>query len=206
MTQDTSIDDEWLRWIEIQKLATKEWFQEDNVAGAIEILDRYLASGAGDGCGDLNREAIAFRGTLKEDCGDLAAAKKDFMAALVLAPEPDHVRFELEDSIAGLSVKLGDLEDADRWFSAALQSAAEDPRVAGGGFLIRFIRFRGQKGLTREELGLTKKIIHQSWSLLRVEGEPDLNDLMATCARLVEARKGPFSAERPPAPKAYSEQ
>jgi len=39
----------------------------------------------------------------------------------------------------------------------------------------------------------------------RVMGEPDSADLEGTCKRLLKAQQGPFSAERPPTPKAYLE-
>jgi len=198
---DTSTDSEWLEWIELQKSVVKTGFAQGDVPEAIEMLDRYLAESRPD---DLKREALAFRADLCSTEGDLEAAKADFLSALNLAAEQDHVRFELEDSLVRISVEQGDSEEADKWFRAALRTAAADPRVAGGGLLLRLLSFRGKDGLTDEEHGLVAQIVRQSWHLLRVEGEPDLEDLEGTARKLIEAQRGPFSADRPPAPKTYS--
>lgn len=37
------------------------------------------------------------------------------------------------------------------------------------------------------------------------EGEPDLDELEETARKLIEAQRGPFSADRPPTPKPYSD-
>jgi hypothetical protein len=76
-----------------------------------------------------------------------------------------------------------------------------DPRVAGGAFSLRFLRIRGEQELTEEEQLLVRKVVHQSWNLLRVVGEPDLGDLEAICRELIEVQKGPFSAERSRRPR-----
>ncbi len=193
-------DAQWMEWIEVQKAATRTAFEEENPAAAIAELDEYLA---GEHPADLTREAVAFRATLHEEAGDLPAAKEDFLLALSFATEPDHVRFELQDCLAATSTKLGEAAQADKWYSAALRTAASDPRVAGGGFLLRFLRLRGERGLSEEELLIAKQVLQQSWHLLGVEGEPDLTNLKASAKKLVEAQRGPFSAERPLAPKAY---
>lgn len=202
MTNTEASNRKWLRWIELQKTATKMWLENEDLPAAIAVLDRYLAEDLPE---ELRREATAFRGTLYEEQGDFAAAKSDFLSALKFAVEPDHIRFELQDSLAVISRRLRDAKEADIWYRAALQTAAADPRVAGGGFLLRLLKFRGERGLNDEEQQLAQKVIHQSWHLLRVEGEPDLSDLEGTARRLIEAQRGPFSAERPPLPKAYSE-
>jgi tetratricopeptide (TPR) repeat protein len=201
MTKIKASDTEWLQWIEIQKAATEKGLVGEDLPSAIEMLDRYLA---GDLPHDLRREAVAFRATLYQEQGNLAAAKSNFLSALELAVELDHVRFELEDSLAEISKKLGDTEEADKWYVASLRTAAADPRVAGGGFLLRLLKFRGERGLNNEEQKLVRKVVHQSWHLLRVEGEPDLSDLVGTARKLRKAQLGPFSAERPLTPKAYT--
>lgn len=189
-------ESEWQEWNEVQKAVTQAGLVEDDLSAAIAILNRFLAD---DLPAALRREVIALRGTLCQEQGDLESAKTDFLAAVRLAAE-GYVRFELEDTLAEISRKLGDIQDADNWYTAALETGASDPRVAGGGFLLRFLKFRGVRGLSHEEHQLAKKMAHQGWRLLRVEGEPDLGDLEGTAKQLVEAQRRPFTAERPPAP------
>jgi len=141
---------------------------------------------------------------ISQDRGDLHAAKADFIAALESASDRDFVRFELEDTIANVCGELDDSKSTEKWFVAALRTAAADPRVAGGGFLLRFLRFRGARGFSEEERRLVERVVRQSWHLLRVEEQPDLTDLEATCRKLIEAQRGPFSAKRPPTPKVYA--
>ncbi len=69
--------------------------------------------------------------------------------------------------------------------------------------LVHLLKLRGEKGLNEEEGRLAEKVVKQSWHLLGVEGEPDLADLQATAKKLIEAQGRPFSADRPPSPKAF---
>ena len=207
MTKKTSTrqiaasESEWLHWIEIQKSATQIWLQGRGSAAILE-LDRFLAS---DPPYDLRRDAIAFRGCIHEDEKNMTAAKADFLSALAIAEEHDLERYSIEVSLAGLCGSSGDLKEAEEWYLKALRTAASDPKTSGAGTLLHLLRLRGELGLTEEERRLVKIVVHQAWSLLRVEGEPDLSDLEGTARKLIIAQRGPFSAERPPAPRAYSE-
>jgi tetratricopeptide (TPR) repeat protein len=193
----SATDSEWVEWVELQKLVLKTGLEQRDVSAAIEMLNHYLAERLPE---DLRREALAFRATLFEEEGQLGSAKSDFLSALELAPQPDYVRFELEDSLAHISEKQGSYQEANKWFGAALDTAARDPRVAGGAFILRMLRFRSNQGFTDEEHRLIRQVIQQSWHLLRVEGDPDLEDLEGTARKLIEAQSIPFSADRPPAP------
>lgn len=191
MMVNSAADSEWLQWIELQKEVAKTWLEEGRPADATIVLDRYLTADLPE---DLRREGTAFRAMLHREQGDLAAAKSDFLAALELAEDRDHVRFELEDSIAVISQELNDRKEAGKWYLSALRTAAADPRVVGGGFLLRYLRFRGDKNLTIEEKQLANKVVHQSWRLLQIDGEPDLENLEVTASRLIEAQQHPASS------------
>jgi tetratricopeptide (TPR) repeat protein len=202
MTKNTANDEEWLRWIAVQKAVCRIWLEQGNGAAAIAELDRFVASNPPQ---DLRREAVAFRGSIHEDQDDRDAARADFLSALAIADAYGFERYSIEISLAGISRRTGDLAQLEMWYLRALRSAANDPTISGAGTLLKLLRFRGEKGLTEEELLLVKKVVYQAWSLLRVEGEPDLSDLEGAAMRLMKAGKGPFSANRPPAPRAYSE-
>lgn len=199
MSNRNSTENEWLAWIEEQKVATRAWLQSD-LPGAIETIDRFLATNPPL---DLRRQAIGFRGSLHQEQGDLAAAKSDFLAAQALAERADFERCTLEESAGDVSHQLGDIAEAERWYLEALRTAAADPRISGGGVLVHLLKLRGEKGLNEEEGRLAEKVVKQSWHLLGVEGEPDLADLQATAKKLIEAQGRPFSADRPPSPKAF---
>lgn len=166
------------------------------------MLDEFVAS---EPPLAVKRQAIGFRGSLYDEAGDLHAAKSDFLGALELSQDRDFERYTLEESVAAICQRLRDDVEAERWSLRALKTAAADPKTSGAGALQRLLRIRGDRALIETEQRLAERVVHQAWHLLRVEGEPDLADLEAACKKLMEAQKGPFSAERPPAPRAYSE-
>jgi tetratricopeptide (TPR) repeat protein len=200
MSREATTDPGWLEWIEIQKAATRLWMQ-GNFEAAIGEINHYLAQ---EPRLDLRRQAIGFRGSIHEEQGDLEAARNDFSRAHELSEEPDFERYTLLLSLGGIAKRRGGFEEAENWFLTALQTAAADPKTSGAGALLQLLQLRGERGLTEQEHRLAEKVVYQGWSLLRVVGQPDLTDLIATAKKLIEAKKGPFSAERPPSPQAYT--
>jgi hypothetical protein len=184
------------RWTEVQKAALRE----ESVANGIAVVDDYLRA---EPPLDLKRQALGFRGSLNEERGDLAAAKADFLAARELAEKADFERYTLEGSAAAVSQRLGQTAEAEHWCLEALKTAAADPTTSGASALLRLLGLRGDRGLREDEEPLVERVIYQASHLLRVEGEPDLEDLEGTAKKLIEAQRGPFSADRPPTPKAY---
>jgi len=183
-------------WTEVQKAALRE----KSVADGVRVIDDYLRATPSVA---FKRQALGFRGSLHEEHGDLAAARADFLAARELAEEADFERYTLEGSAAAVSQQLGQLDEAEQWCLEALKTAAADPTTSGASALLRLLGLRGQRGLRNEEQPLIERVVYQAWHLLRVEGEPDLEDLEGTARKLIDAQRGPFSADRPPAPKAY---
>lgn len=201
MTPESPTEEQWTAWFDLQRIATHVWFEGD-LPQAIAMLDEFVASRPPS---PIERQAVGFRGSLHEEAGDLQAAKEDFLTALELSEDRDFERYTLEESVAVISERLGDGVEAERWCMRALMTAAADPKTSGAGSLLRLLRLRGEQRLSSEEHQLAKKVVYQAWSLLRVEGEPDLSDLGATAKRLLKAQRGPFSADRPPTPKAYQD-
>jgi tetratricopeptide (TPR) repeat protein len=199
-TKRDATDSEWLQWIEVQKSATQTWLLSEDLETAITTLDQFLAFACSM---DLQRDAIAFRGSLRKEQGDLEKAKSDFSTALAIAEEYGLETSSLEISLAGIFRLEGALLEAEEWSLRALRTAAADPKIAAGGVLLRFLRLRGEKGLSEDERQLVEKVVRQSWHLLRVEGEPALENLQGTAQKLIEAQGRPSSAEHPPSPKAF---
>lgn len=185
-TQPTNA--EWLYWVEVQKKVTETWADGD-LAGAIGLIDRYLEGVASS---DLRRKAVAFRGDLHEERGDRGAAMADFQLAHSLSEKPDYERYTLEIALGGISEMLGSLKTAEHWYVRALKTASTDPTTSGGTALLRFLKIRRNQGLAEEERLLAEKVLRQSWHLLRVEGEPDFDDLEVTVKKLVAAQGRQF--------------
>lgn len=183
-----STDPDWISWFETQKKATEVWAEGD-LAGAISLVNRYLE---GIVLPDIRRRAIAFRGDLHEEQGSREAAKADFQLAYSLSETPDYERYTLEIALGGLSESLGDLKTADAWYIRALETASADPTTSAASGLIRLLKLRRDQGLNEEERRLVEKVLRQSWHLLRVEGEPDFDDLEVTTKKLVAAQGRQF--------------
>jgi len=191
-----STDDEWTEWVEVQKAALRE----GELSAGIGVVDAYLQA---EPPLDLRRQALGFRGSLRQEQGALNSAKDDFLAARKLAEKPDFERYTLEQSAAAVSQELGQIEEAERWYLEAMKTAVDDPTTSGASALRRLLERRGDRGLSEEEGALAERVVHQAWHLLRLEGEPDLDDLEGTARKLIEAQRSSFSADRPPAPKTY---
>jgi tetratricopeptide (TPR) repeat protein len=179
-----STDDEWLRWIEVQKSATHTWFDGD-LHGAIEIIDQFVASNPPI---DLRRQAIGFRGSIYQEQGDLVKAMNDFLAARSLTEMPDFERYTLEESAAAVSYELGDTAGAERWYLEALKTAAADARSSGASVILHLAKIRGDAGLTVEERLLAETVIKQAWDLHKLPGSPDLHDILAATRTVIQAQ------------------
>jgi tetratricopeptide (TPR) repeat protein len=182
-----STEEEWLRWIEIQKSATHVWLN-GSLSRAVEIVNLFIASNPPL---DLKRQAIGFRGSLYEEQGDLAAAKSDFLTARNLADSRDFERCSLEEAAAFVSYELGETAEAERWYLEALRTAAADPRASGGSVLSHLLEIRGEVGLTAEERLLAEEVVKEGWRFHELSGSPELHDLRAAAQALVRAQSTP---------------
>ena len=198
MPEQESNEAEWLAWIEVQKSAVTTCIEGD-LTGAIKIVDEYLLSSPAP---DLARQAIGYRGSLRETQGDLIGAEQDFRKAIEMSEHPDYERFTLEDSVAGLYERRGDLETAAWWYVRALETAAKDPTTSGATALRRLLRLRAPGALNQIEQSLAERVVRQAWHLFRLEGAPDFSNLAATLETIIKAHGRPFSADAPPSPKA----
>ena len=100
-------------------------------------------------------------------------------------PCPDYERYTLEIALGGISEALGDLKTADYWYVKALETASSDPTTSVGLGLLRLLELRRGRGFDEEERRLAEKALRQSWRLLQIEGEPNLDDLEATTRKLL---------------------
>lgn len=187
MRSDQDSQEEYLPWIEVQKKATEIWIAGD-VAVAIGLINRYLKEAPSI---DLRRRALAFRGDLYEDCGNLEAAKADLSSAHKLSNQPDYERYTIELSLGSIAEALGDPEAADSWYLQALETASVDATTSGGSAIRRLLKLRGERMLAEDERHLAERVIRQGWHLLSVEGEPDFQDLKGTARKLIEAQSRP---------------
>jgi tetratricopeptide (TPR) repeat protein len=185
MNQQRSSEGQWLHWIEIQRQATSTWLN-GNLSEALALIDRYVESSPPI---DLKRQAIGFRGSLHEEQGNLHAAKKDFLMARGLSGQPDFERCTLEESMASVSARLGDVREAEKWYWQAIETAASDPRAINGITLIHFLDIREPEGLSHMEQQVIEGVLSEAWKFHNLPGAPDLQDLRVSANQLIELRR-----------------
>ncbi len=188
MKSQTSTDPECLRWTEVQTRVI-ELSRTSGFEAAIGEVNAFLGQSPPL---DLERQAIGFRGDLRSEQNDLQGAREDYLIARSLSEEVDFERFTLDLAIGVVSEQLGDTVDAERWFIAALESAAEDPTTCGISALKHLSRLRNSFELSPEERRLAERVVAQGWRVLRLPGSPDLSDLWASARRVSQAQGKPL--------------
>jgi hypothetical protein len=191
MSQHISSDAEWLKWIEVQKRATRSWLT-GNISDAISLVTSYVESGPPL---DLKRQAVGFRGSLHQEAGNLEEAKSSFVVALELSDTFDFERATLEESIAAISMQLGDANQAGTWYLRAIETARRDPLALNAASLLRFLAIREPMGLSRVEQELIEEVILAAWTFYRLPGHPNLSDLRSCVDLLGEAQEKPRRPE-----------
>lgn len=193
MTHQNS-DRDWLEWIEVQKRAARALAEADLVS-AINEVEEYLRQEPG---AELQGEALGFRALLREDGGALEEAKQDLLAAISLSQPASYQRYTLQLALGSVVEKLGEPDEAASYYSNALETVANDPSTSGGSAVLRLLQHRGDHGLKPEERALASRVIQQSWQFLRLEGEPDLEDLAQAAEALVKAQGQRLPGARAP--------
>lgn len=202
MNKRYSTDAERLDWIGVQRKAV-EILIDGNFNAAIRLVNRYLEGAVPR---DLQRQAIAFRGDLREEQGDREAARTDFNHAHGLSEKPDYERYTLEIALGGISEALGDLRAADHWYVRALETASSDPTTSVGLGLLRLLELRRGRGIDEDERRTAEKALRQAWRLLQIEGErsgppsASFSPLMPSLSREPLARLQDHERDRPRTP------
>ena len=129
--------------------------------------------------------ALMCRGTVREDENDWVAAATDFEAAIVLLPDASYARFTAQLSAASANEHLGNDAAAERRTLAALETCAAASEPISGAPALRRLFARPQP-VVGEPLALAKRVARQSWHVLNLPGEPDLDDMPDTVRRLLD--------------------
>jgi len=182
-----SSDQAWSDWIEVQKRALRS-LNESDTAAATAAVESYLERVEFD---DLRSDALAFRASIHEQQGDSRKALEDLRAAHELARD-SYQRYSLELSLGRLFEDLDRSQEALQWYFRALETATDHGSTAAGTALLRVLKIRGEKDLSPDERRLAEKSAKESWHLLRMKGEPDLQHLEKTALLLIEAQSRPL--------------
>jgi hypothetical protein len=159
----------------------------DFLAAVVEI-DRLL-----EGLDDqrVRSEALAFRGTLRDDEGHLLDAKRDYREAHVISARLQYPRYTIELSLARVCERLGEVDEAATWYKHALRTAADGEEIAGGSALEGVLRIVGEANLTDEDRSLCRAVVQKSWSVLHLRIEPNVNDLLGSAQTIMKAATDP---------------
>lgn len=174
-----------MSWVAVQKSVVQTWM-EQGPAKAIAGLESELDLSRSV---EVRREALAFRASLFDDLGDVGKAEEDFLAAYDLACLHRLEKYSIEISLAALFKRNQAKNKAEEWYLKALRTASSDPNISGAGILRKLMKLRNDSSFKGAEKELVETVVKQSWTLLGLQGEPDLDRLSRSIHRLLEAER-----------------
>ena len=122
--------------------------------------------------GLARREALAMRGTISTQLGDLDRAEQDLSLALETTPAGTYSRYVIELGLAQVSERRSDATRAARWYRAAIGTLLGGERFSGSVALEGLIRTVGLTGLDSKDEELLRLGCRHSWTVMRLEGDP----------------------------------
>lgn len=140
----------------------------------------------GDVFAEFRRESLNYRSIVLEWLGRFDDALADLRAAHALCEAPSNSRYALELAIATDARRRGDADEELTWNRRALATAAADPTIAGYGAALDVLERAGEAGLSAEDRDHTVATIKQGWTILGLDGEPDLSDLHGALQRMLQ--------------------
>jgi tetratricopeptide (TPR) repeat protein len=164
---------------------------------SISILDEILAN---EIYPDLRRDAFGYRALFFEDIGRFDEAKADLLSSCSLIP-PDPIgaatfaRSVTEQGIGRICEKQSKIQEAKEWYMKALMTIKKGDACDGGSALKSLLTLVGEGNLSDEARALCNAVAIKSWKLLRIPGEPDLNNLAEATQRIIEAMGKPRPKE-----------
>lgn len=174
-------------WIEVQRKLS-DLLQKRDLTAALSEVEAFLLS-------TKNREsrsdALGFKGLLKKELGALEEAKAAYLEAHATSQPSSFMRYVHELCLGEVCEAQHAVDEALSWYKSALRTCRSGGGISGGGALQSYLRHRRDEDLTAEEHALCVAVVKQSWELLRLGGEPDLQDLAKTVSALVKAQSTP---------------
>ncbi|MFC1770108.1 hypothetical protein ACFLZI_03540 [Nitrospirota bacterium] len=149
---------------------------------------------------DLRCDAYGYRAAFLEQLGRLDEAIEDWLSSYsLITPNPlrDVIfkRYVTELRIGGVCEKQSKNQAATEWYKKALTTICEGEGTSGGSALKSFINIVGEKNLKDNEKALCNEVVLKSWELMhtlgRLEGEPNLTNLMETAEVIIKAESKP---------------
>lgn len=166
---------------------------------AISIISNVLETETYD---DLRCEAFGYRAVFYEKTGRLDEALKDELQAysLIVPSKPigavTFTSYVAELRIAGIHEKQSNYIEALKWYKKALKTISKGEGTSGGLALKSVIRMVGEDKLTDEERMLCNEVTMKSWKLMhslgRLEGAPDLKNLLRAADEIIKAESKPI--------------
>jgi len=181
MTDDTT----WLEWIEIQKQALKAQ-REGDLEQASKMVRSFLQR---PDIEELRCEALDLLAQFKEERGEFEEAKNLLAQAVAHAPEGSYKRYAFQLALAGAHEAMSDIEGAMKHYRQALETASQDDTTSAGAALQNFVRLRGEDRLSADDRELIGRCIRQAWRLLKLEGEPELEDLTRAAKSMIRGTR-----------------
>lgn len=135
---------------------------------------------------DARAELLAFNADLYEEQGSTADARRIYEDALKLSRDDPYRSYSIELSVGALCERSHGVDDAARWYVAAINTALSSDSVSAGSAVKRLVMLRDGR-LDAAERILCERGIDHSWNVLGLSGEPDRSNLSGSASILIEA-------------------
>jgi tetratricopeptide (TPR) repeat protein len=156
------------------------WSKGD-LASAFSEIEKVLREGSAE----MKAECLLYRGEIKDNQGELADAKQDWLNALAYSGEGTFLHYSLERCLGQVCETLGLPEEALRWYRTSLSTCSQGDEFSGHRSLTALLRLTGGE-VPPEDKPTVASVAEKSWRVLQLPGAPDLNDLVGTVSKLAE--------------------
>jgi hypothetical protein len=174
-------------WKQLEPQIVRAW-TSGKVRNALRLIQRALDGGDDQ----IRARALVYRGSITEGREDWAAAKDDFIQAAGLFPVGSYTRYTAELSVGLAFENLRQQAGSIEWYRAALLTCAqaEEP-FSGAAALSALLSI--EPALSPSDAELARTVTVKSWKVLKLNGEPDLNDLAAATEILRQRASDPHA-------------
>jgi tetratricopeptide (TPR) repeat protein len=184
-------DDVLRPWNDILRQVVRR-MQERDLSGAVAVIDRCLES---QPISPIKARALAFRGDIKLQLGEIADAKTDYEAAFSIEPSDRYHRYTVAVALGSLSEQQGSHEDAAAWYMRALAEAEVDESEMGG-LAIQKLAVLRKGNLNATEKEACARVAAKAWKAAGLPGSPNIEDLLASAEAIIAAGTTPPSGSR----------
>jgi tetratricopeptide (TPR) repeat protein len=172
-------------WDEVERRIVRAWS-----SGAVTDALRQIESVLELGDDEQRARALVYRGSIQEEAANWRAAKDDFVQAAGLFRPGAYARYTAELSVGGTLKRAGEIQEALKWYRAALLTCAQADEPFSGATATKALLALAPE-LSPSDRELARTVTAKSWHVLNLPNQPNLDDLAGTTEILMQRASDP---------------